>query len=197
MDELISTLIYLIPMAFFIFLRMRREQKRQQGVQRATPKKTPASRDLAPSQRRRAEAPRVPAEKAQKKEAPSPQGEASFLMKLFQKGLDPDRTMTRETSPVRPSPPPREKGPTKTARVLVAESPRRVDPVPKASTPGAPDPVSSQAAPVRSSTVTAPASRTGGLPEKLERMSPLRRAVVMAEILGKPRGMEDDPSLLG
>ncbi len=199
MEELFNTLLYLIPMAFFIFIRLRGEKRKQEAAKRTAAQKTttgtgavtpPKGRIVETGKARRPQ----PAEPG---EAEGPRAEdagaATLLARLFQSGLYPGRTMTRETSPYGPPPfvrkPPEEttRPREEQARPAAREIPPPRD-VKEAAVPAGPAGPAAAAVPREK---TPRSAGTGIFSAKLEKMPPLRRAVVMAEILGSPRGLKD------
>jgi hypothetical protein len=187
-DELFSTLVYLIPFAFFIFIRLRGERKRQ-AAKTAEARRPPGEAAVTPPKGKIIEVGRPRPLRRHAPPGSDAAGEdtSSMLQRLFGNGLYAQGTVTRETGMSGPELaayarreaallPEREEA---AGRETPAPAPPPPRTTPAAAAPKAPEPAVFR---------TPSARRT--LPKKLTGMAPLRRAIVMAEILGKPKGLE-------
>lgn len=165
MEEIFSTLLYLIPLAFFIFLRVRRESRRQaEARKKPAPIAARGAAGGSPITRPKGRVVEV-------REVRQRSGIQSLFERLVQ-----DRPVRRETG---------ESGPVLASYAQKApEPPREIPPV---AAPAAAAPVQGLAAGKQA----VPEAKGWSVPGRIAAMSPLRQAVVMSEILGKPKALQD------
>lgn len=166
MEEIFSTLLYLIPLAFFIFLRVRRES-RKQAEARKKPAPTAARGAAGGSPITRPKGRVVEVREVRQR---------SGIQSLFER-LVQDRPVRRETG---------ESGPVLASYAQKApEPPREIPPVAAPAAARSPEPAAGKPAPA------VPEAKGWSVPGRIAAMSPLRQAVVMSEILGKPKALQD------
>jgi len=183
MDDLFSTLIYLIPIAGIVFIRVVAAKKKAQAAKTRKAKEAEAYRELADRVRgardtRKAFSPlsRVSGREAEQEWQPHWVEEAE--------------PPSQDKRPVQPAKLPQR------YQILPAAEPETAAALPPRTEAPAAAPASeaarpqSAAADLRESMGEAPVVQSVfHFPQSIERLSPLKKAIVLAEALGKPKAL--------